>query len=479
MPQTVAPVQYSNRIRSANLPVISPSEKPSTSDASPPAPVRVAVQNVGCKLNQYEAEALMSGFADEGFEIVAPDCPADVYVVNTCTVTGSGDADSRKALRRGRRTNPDAILIATGCYAQRRPDELREAGAQVVIGNGQKVDLIRHVQTHLAGEQVPDFDPDTRPRRQNFLAIGSAKPSRSTRTRGTLQIQDGCDEHCTYCIIPAVRGPSVSRPMDEIILQAQRMVDGGYRELALTGVHSGSYGQEIDDGSSLVTLLKKLEPIDGLERIRLNSVEPACVTDELIEFAASPSKLCRHFHVPMQSGDDQVLKRMGRRYDAAFYSERIHRLSDAVPDCALGADIMVGFPGEDDSLFENTFAFTRELPLTYLHVFSYSARDETPALKLDNHVDRAPKRSRAARLIKLSESKKLAFHSRFVGARVSVLVEEIGSPADWGLASGLTDNYIKVRFLRPPGLRPNEMVEVTLTQAREDVAFGDVDGSER
>ena len=453
--------------------MIAPTEKPS-SPASPR--LRVAVQNVGCKLNQYEVEALRSGFAAEDFEIVSPNCEADVYVVNTCTVTGSGDADSRKALRRARRQNPQATVVATGCYAQRRPDELRSAGAEVVIGNGQKADLVQHVQAYLAGEPVPDFDPQARPVRERFLTMDSG--IHSGRTRGTLQIQDGCDEHCTYCIIPTVRGPSVSRPMAEILAQAQRMADAGYRELALTGVHSGSYGREMAEGLSLVALLERLEGVTGLERVRINSVEPACVSDALIDFASSPgTKLCRHFHIPMQSGDDQVLKRMGRRYDSAFYAERLHRLAATVPECALGADIMVGLPGEDEALYENTFAFTEALPLTYLHVFSYSPRDETPALRLGEHVKRSQKSTRAGRLIELSDQKRMAFNSRFVGRQVSVLTEEVERAAD-GCASGLTDNYVRVRFPPPPGLRPNELVEVTVTHAREDVAFAET-GAQR
>jgi threonylcarbamoyladenosine tRNA methylthiotransferase MtaB len=325
---------------------------------------------------------------------------------------------------------------------------------------------------------MPDFDPQVRPLRERFLTMNST--THSERTRGTLQIQDGCDEHCTYCIIPTVRGPSVSRPMEEILQQALQMVDGGYRELALTGVHSGSYGQDGGDGASLVTLLEQLDQINGLERVRLNSVEPACVTDELIDFASSSTtKLCRHFHVPMQSGDDQVLKRMGRRYHSAFYAERLHRLAAAVPDCALGADIMVGFPGEDEALFQNTLAFTTALPLTYLHVFSYSPRDETPALKLGAHADRAQQRTRAARLIELSQHKRLAFHGRFVGSRVSVLTEEVEGREGTGLASGLTDNYMKVRFPPPDGLCPNDTVEITVTQAREDIAYGEASDGQR
>lgn len=441
------------------------------------APLRVAVQHLGCKLNQYEAEAFRADFQQRGYEVVPFDADADVYVVNTCTVTGSGDTDSRRAVRRARRQQPDAVVVATGCYAQRRPDELSGAGATIVVGNSDKARLVDTVVEHMPGNtsdsgpaaaELPMFDPDVRPKTERFLQIDSMVSG--GRTRGTLQIQDGCDEHCTYCIIPAVRGPGVSRNADEIIEQARRMVEAGYQELALTGVHSGSYGYDRDDPQALVGLLARLEQIDGLARIRLNSVEPGYVSDELIDFAAASSTFCRHFHIPLQSGNDRVLRRMGRRYSTAEYGERIQQIHAAIPGCALGADVMVGFPGETDDEHDVTRAFLDGLPLTYLHVFSYSSRDGTPAERLPDHAPRTVKSTRARELINLGLAHRLAFNTAHVGQSVRVLTEEVDAD---GLATGLTDNYLRVRFEASATTEPNQFEQVRITQAREDVLFGE------
>ncbi len=436
----------------------------------PPVPLRVALQNVGCKLNSYEVEALTHGFDGRGYEIVPFHAEADVYVVNTCTVTGSGDADSRKAVRRARRTNPQATVVATGCYAQRRPSELAAAGADLVVGNGQKAQLLNQVERFLQGQSAQDFDFDATiaPHTEEFLSIDGLVEK--GRTRGTLQIQDGCDEHCTYCIIPSVRGQSVSRPSAQIVEQAQNMVDAGYRELALTGVHTGSYGDDRDESDGLVDLLLKLEKVNGLERIRLNSVEPAYVSDALIDFAANSSIFCRHFHVPLQSGDDRILKRMGRHYDSAYYRQRIEKIATLIPECAIGADVMVGFPGEEERHFAQTYQLLADLPMTYLHVFPFSLRDGTPAEKLDGQQDSAHKKGRSRRLISLGQEKRLAFHQRFVGQRLNVLVED-RKDASSGLQIGLSDNYIKVLF--SGSARANEIIEINIRRARENLVFGE------
>ena len=437
------------------------------STATPHSTLRVALQNVGCKLNTYEVEALANGLDNRGYEIVPFGSEADVYVVNTCTVTGSGDADSRKAVRRAKRRNPDATVVATGCYAQRRPQELDAVGADLVIGNGQKAQLIEQLEAHLGGTTTEDFAPIVRPRTEQFLSIEGAVAH--GRTRGMLQIQDGCDEHCTYCIIPSVRGHSSSRQTGEIIKQARTMVESGYRELALTGVHTGSYGYDQDDRRALVPLLSALCDIDGLDRIRLNSIEPGYLSDELIDFAASSAKFCRHFHVPLQSGDDQILKRMGRHYNRAHYAERIERVARLIPDCAIGADVMVGFPGETDEHFAQSKALLADLPMTYLHVFSFSLREGTPAEKLGNHQEKSTKKDRARELIVLGEQKRLAFHQRFIGHRLNVLSEGRKDPAT-GLQIGLSDNYIKTLFTGPS--EANALIDVQVEQAREDLVFG-------
>ena len=440
--------------------------------SAPSQPLRVALQNVGCKLNSYEVEALKRGFNKQGYEIVSFDESADVYVVNTCTVTGSGDSDSRKAVRRARRSNPEATVVATGCYAQRRPEELSDAGADLIVGNSEKADLINRLQTYWSGDSELNFVPNASFRNENFLSIDGLVEK--GRTRGMLQVQDGCDEHCTYCIIPSVRGQSVSRPTEQVIQQARDMVKAGYRELALTGIHTGSYGYDVNDPDGLVKLLEELEKIEGLDRIRLNSIEPAYVSDSLIKYAAQSDKFCRHFHVPLQSGSDTVLKLMCRHYDSAYYRNRILQIAEALPDSAIGADVMVGFPGENEVCFQETYSLLAELPMTYLHVFPFSQREGTPAQKmaqkLTNTCDSTAKKKRGQDLIELGKKKRLEFHQRFVGQNLSPIVED-RTDNQTGLSVGLSDNYVRVLFDGPA--KTNEIVKVQIKQAREDLVFGE------
>ena len=431
--------------------------------------LRVAFKSVGCKLNQYEVDALKFGFDSSDCRIVPFGDSADVYVINTCTVTGSGDADSRKAVRRARRTNPEATVVATGCYAHRRPHELEEAGASLVVDNTAKSDLHERLRSHLRLEGrdlkiAPDaVSPSGFLQQRAAVDLG--------RTRGALQIQDGCDEHCTYCIIPGVRGPGRSRPIPEIVEQAQSMAAAGYRELALTGVHTGSYGYDRQEPGALVSLLDRMETIEGLSRVRLNSVEPGYFSEALIEFAVTSDKLCRHFHIPLQSGDDRVLRRMGRRYGRAEYQSLVERLAREVPKCAIGADVMVGFPGESDGQFSEALAFISDLPLTYLHVFSYSQREGTPAERLIDQQSAEAKKGRSQELIRLGERKRLDFHQQHVGEEIEVLVEEekVNSTE---LSSGLSDNYIKALFAPGEG-GANQFDTVRVERAREDLVFGE------
>ncbi|MFA6108281.1 MAG: tRNA (N(6)-L-threonylcarbamoyladenosine(37)-C(2))-methylthiotransferase MtaB [Candidatus Latescibacterota bacterium] len=434
-----------------------------------PRPVTVALHHVGCKLNQAEIEALAHAFGRRGYEVVPFAGTADVYVVNTCTVTGSGDADSRRAVRRALRVNPRATVVATGCYAQRRPDELRRAGAHLVVGNGEKARLLDHLDALLDGREGPSFDPADPPRTRTFLQIEGEVPG--GRTRGTVQVQDGCDEHCTYCIIPKVRGRSVSRPVPEILTQARRMIASGYRELALTGVNTGSYGRDRGETEGLVQLVTELLRLDGLERLRLNSIEPGELSDALIDLAASSPRICRHFHVPLQSGDDAVLRRMGRRYTRAAYAGRVERLAAAIPDCAIGADVMVAFPGESDEAFANTAGLLTDLPLTYLHVFPYSQRADTAAVRLAGGPAPDVARTRVRQLIDLGDRKRLTFHRSFVGRRLRILVEDRPDQGS-GMAVGLSDNYIK-GLLSRESARPNELVDLQVTAAREDLVYGE------
>jgi threonylcarbamoyladenosine tRNA methylthiotransferase MtaB len=432
-------------------------------------PAKVALKNIGCKLNAYETEALSRIFHTKGYKIVPFNSNADVYVVNTCTVTGSGDSDSRKAVRKAKRNNPNATVVATGCYAQRCPDELDQAGADLIVGNDQKSELVDRVETSREGSLslLPSED-DPLPR-EHFLSIDGLVEG--GRTRGMLQVQDGCDEHCTYCIIPSVRGKSISRPKNAIIEQAKKMVGAGYRELALTGIHTGSYGYEVEDKLALVKLLKELEKIPDLLRIRLNSIEPAYVSDDLIDYASESNIFCRHFHIPLQSGSDKTLRKMGRHYSRQHYRNRIEKIAHCIPVCGIGADVMVGFPGESEKDFSETFNLIRDLPMTYLHVFPFSKRDGTAAVKIKNHCSNEIKKDRSKRLIELGKVKRKEFNCLHIGSIINPLVEDTGNPNS-SMQTGVTDNYIKTIFDGPSEV--GTIVSVKVEKARDEVVYGTV-----
>ncbi len=433
--------------------------RPATEDTEDHA-LRITLTSIGCKLNAYETEALAWTLQQQGHRLVEPHAEADVCVVNTCTVTSAGDADSRKAIRRARRRNPGATVVVTGCYAQHDAAAVTAAGADLVVGNADKARLPEILQAYRAGRLGPPPPTLPPPRTSRFLELSGALIG--GRTRGSLQIQDGCDARCTYCAVPAVRGPGVSRNAAEIVDQARRMVDAGYHELALTGVNIGSYGHDRQQPQALIELLCRLETIEGLERIRLSSLEPAFLSDLLIDYAARSSRLCRHFHVPLQSGDEMILKRMGRHYTRTFYAERIQQLAAAVPDCAIGADVMVGFPGETEARFQRTFDLLAELPLTYLHVFAYSRRPGTPAARMPDHPSQAAKKARSRALIEWGQARRHAFHQHHLGATLDVLLED-RADAGTGLQTGLSDNYIKV-LVSAPGMA-NRIVPVRITAA--------------
>jgi threonylcarbamoyladenosine tRNA methylthiotransferase MtaB len=437
-----------------------------------------AFYTLGCKLNNSDTERLKSQFYRNGFRIVGFDSPSNLYVINTCTVTGRADADSRQIIRRAvRRKGEKGLVVVTGCYAQRDPETLASVpGVDLVLGQREKSNLLQYVeerldQTGIAEKIIVSDNPDVLEFIDfdtNIVGFDRAIIP-PLRTRATLKIQDGCAENCTFCIIPKVRGGNRSRPLQEILDEARRFVDAGYREVALTGVNTGLYGEDLDHSLGLLDVVKGLEKIRGIRRIRLNSMEPRCVTDELIDFAANSEKICRHFHIPLQSGDDEVLKRMGRRYRTSFYMELIEKIDRKIPGVCFGADVMVGFPGENDDQFQNTVQLIEDLPLTYLHVFSYSEREGTPALRLEGRVHSRVKGERSRRLRELSKNLREKFHREFIRQKVEILVE--GREAD-GCFSGLTDNFIRVHF---DGKRAwvNKIIPVQITHVKEESVFGE------
>ncbi|MCK4512684.1 tRNA (N(6)-L-threonylcarbamoyladenosine(37)-C(2))-methylthiotransferase MtaB [bacterium] len=430
-----------------------------------------AVMTVGCKLNQYEGEGIAELLENDGFDIVPFSETADVYVVNTCTVTMRSDYRSRQMLRRASRINPSAVLIATGCYAQREPERLAEMPeVDLVVGNSDKAAIPQLAAEHLAlkaqqGEtelsQRPISPERAHPSRTVVrpLTVDHFEPLDIVRfrghTRAFLKIQEGCDRRCSYCAVPDARGPSRSRPLAEVLTQTRTLAENGYREVVLTGVHIGAYDS---DGVRLSHLLRKLVTVDGLDRIRLGSIEPLELTTELADTIVELDTVCDHLHVPLQSGSDDILAAMRRGHSASEYEEIVRRVTDRLPHAGLGADVMVGFPGETEADFSATIDLIERLPFTYLHVFAYSPRSGTPAAEITESLSGVRKKERSRTLKELSAQKSLAFRTALVGSEIEILVEK-GDQSTGNLLTGLSDSYVRVELTGPESLK-NHFVRV-------------------
>lgn len=441
---------------------------------------RASFSTAGCKLNYHETRSLKGAFHESGYLVVGDGEEAEVCIVNTCTVTARGDADSRQLIRRAIRNRPDGgMVVVTGCYAQRDADAVASIpGVDLVVGNREKADIpgfVERLRAEPAGTDrrvVVSPDPTT----DRFLDISPSLTG--GRTRATLKIQDGCDARCTYCVVPKVRGAGRSRDLGEVIRQAAACVQSGYREIVLTGVNTASYESS---EKSLAGLLQELGRVRGLDRVRLSSIEPNLLSDDLICVMAGDHRVCNHIHVPLQSGDDATLRRMGRRYDSAFYSDRVRQTADRIPDVAIGADVMVGFPGEDEAAFERTVRLVSELPLAYLHVFTYSPREGAASTRIGPPVGAAELVRRSRVLRDVGRQKREQFLLRFEGRRLRLLIEDKRDPA-FGRLTGLSDNYI--RFHLDPDGAPagecnyglvNRMVEATVLCVRNDHVVGRID----
>ena len=427
---------------------------------------------VGCKLNQYETEGVAESLEALGFVVVPFDAPADVYVVNTCTVTGRSDYRSRQMLRRAARRGQGALVIATGCYAQRDPDALAAMPeVDLVVGNSSKRDLAT-----LALERLRSDDSDAGETR---VVVGSLRDEGFEAfdikrfrgyTRAFIKIQDGCDQRCAYCAVPDARGPARSRGFDDVLAQASTLAANGYRELVLTGVHIGAFKDP--GGRQLPELLTALAEIDGLVRLRLGSVEPRELTPRLAETILQLGKVCNHLHIPLESGSDSVLRRMGRGYTRARYTEGVRRVTDADPLCGLGTDVMVGFPGETEEDFADTVSLIKSLPYTYLHVFAFSPRGGTAAADMDDQVPAAESKRRSLYLRELGSELSLQFRRGLVGKSLEILVEERGAEED--SLTGLAGNYVRVKTDGDASLQ-NKFVNVTVRGADETSTWGDID----
>jgi threonylcarbamoyladenosine tRNA methylthiotransferase MtaB len=410
----------------------------------------VAFYTLGCKVNFYDTEAIWQLFKNEGYEQVDFEQTADVYLINTCTVTNTGDKKSRQIIRRAVRRNPDAIIAVTGCYAQTSPAEIMDIpGVDLVIGTQDREKLMTFI-TDIQNDRKPVNAVRNIMKTREFEELDV--PDFTERTRAFLKIQEGCNNFCTFCIIPWSRGLSRSRKPESVLNQARQLVEAGYKEIVLTGIHTGGYGDDLEN-YRLANLLADLDKIDGLERIRISSIEASQIDDRVIAILNSSPKMCRHLHIPLQAGDDDILKRMRRKYTTAEFAEKIRLIQQAMPGVAITTDVIVGFPGETQEQFENGFRFMEEMKFAEMHVFPYSKRTGTPAARMDEQVDEEVKHERVHQLIDLSERMQAAYGREWVGRELDVIPErEAKGTEGAGLISGYTDNYIQVVFNGDPSL---------------------------
>lgn len=430
----------------------------------------VAFHTLGCKVNSYETEAIWQLFKAHGYERVDFESDhADVFVINTCTVTNTGDKKSRQVIRRAIRRNPDAIVAVTGCYAQTSPNEIAAIpGVDIIVGTQGREKLIEYVE-QIRRDRTPINAVGNIMKAREFEELDV--PSFTDRTRASLKIQEGCNNFCTFCIIPWARGLMRSRHPESVLEQARNLVQAGYLEIVLTGIHTGGYGEDLED-YNLAKLLKDLHQVEGLKRVRISSIEASQITDEVIEVINNSNIVCRHLHVPLQAGDDDVLKRMRRKYTTAEFREKMEKVRKALPGVALTTDVIVGFPGETDEQFQNGYQFIKEIGFAELHVFPYSKRTGTPAARMPDQVPEEVKRERVAALLELNQELTLAYAKQFVGDVLEVIPERpFKEDPSSGLMMGYSDNYLNLVF---PGTEEliGKVVKVRLDEAGSEYCKG-------
>lgn len=425
---------------------------------------RVAVHTLGCKLNFAETSTIARQFRQRGYEIVGIDERANVCVINTCSVTERADRECRQIVRRALRQSPNAYIVVVGCYAQLRPAEIAAIpGVDLVLGTREKFEVFAHANdfsktntTRTVVSPLKDLDTFS-----PASSVGFAD-----RTRAFLKVQDGCDYSCAFCTIPLARGASRSTPVLDLVEQAKLVVGQGYREIVLTGVNVGDYGRKI--GTSLLELMKELVGVDGLDRIRVSSVEPNLLPDELLSFWMGNPKVCKHFHMALQGGNDEILRGMQRRYLTNLYADRVAQIKTLCPKAAIGADIIVGFPGETDQLFAATYRFLVDLPISYLHVFTYSDRPNTASITMNGKVEPRIRFERSEALRILSARKRRLFYESFLDATFDVLFEDKSSDGYW---TGLSGEYVRVKVRQASDLA-NRICRVTVTNVEDEACIG-------
>ena len=428
------------------------------------------INTLGCKVNQSESDQIAKELHASAWKPARKGEPSEMVVINTCTVPQKAAMQSRQAVRQAIRSNPDARIVVTGCYAQIEPNALAKiGGVKYVIGNADKhrlVELISADQAQTASGPITICNDVG----QSQLRKPAPEDRSASRTRPVLKIQDGCNAACTYCIVPRARGHSRSLPPNDVIAGVRDMTAAGYLEIVLSGIHLGHYGRDLTPRTSLTKLLARLIQSTDVRRLRLSSIEPLEITENLIEQMAQSRRLCHHFHIPLQSGDNQILNKMRRPYTADVFKQLVYRIHDRIPDAAIGVDILVGFPGETGTAFNNTYECIRSLPVSYLHVFPFSARPGTLAA---GYVDRVPPdviKARCEHMRRLGNMKRTRFNQQFIGRKIPILVEATRHAAT-GFLKGISSNYLTVLIDTDDSLS-NQILSVEITAQVENNMLG-------
>jgi threonylcarbamoyladenosine tRNA methylthiotransferase MtaB len=428
----------------------------------------VSFTTLGCKVNQFETEAMSELLEKEGFEVVQGNS-SDIYIINTCAVTNESERKSRQFINKAKRINKDAIVVAVGCSVQLHGEKIsRDTTADIIIGTKNKGNIGK-----LLKEKLSHMEQDSEAIIENFhgqecfeeLKISSVHD----KTRANIKIQDGCSQFCSYCIIPYVRGPIRSRNHDDIVKEVNDIAANGYKEIVLNGIHISSYGKEIKEQDALIKLIEDMNKVEGIERIRLGSLEPNLITEDFIKRYTSLEKTCDHFHLSLQSGSNSVLERMNRKYTAEQYKNKVELIRKYMPNAGITTDIIVGFPGETEEEFKETLEFVKEIRFSRIHVFKYSVREGTKAAEMTNQVDDVVKSERSKILIELGEEISNEFMGKFIGKDVSVLVE---TEKKENIFEGYTTNYLKVLLKSDINIR-NTIVDVHVKNIKNDYLTGE------
>ncbi len=432
---------------------------------------------LGCKVNQYETQALREAIMSSGYVEASMSTTADLCVINTCTVTSTSDEKSRQQIRKVIRNNPNATVIVTGCYAESNSEAIKMIdGVSYVFEKGKESRVIDFIKNGFVSNnnfmQVSSSirDPHTNKLRRNESAFNLKISKFDGHTRAFLKIEDGCDIFCSYCIIPFVRGKVTSKKISDILFEAEQLVSNGFKEIVLTGIHLGAYGKETGYQINIIGVLEELQTLPGLERIRLSSIEVNEVTDSLIDVIADSDKVCHHFHLPLQSGDDYILKRMNRKYNSVQYLKTLEKIKEKLELPSISTDVMVGFPGEKRKHFENTMKICKQAGFSRTHIFPYSPRVDTPAAKMPDHCKPSEIKARKKELESLAAETSLCYKNSFIGRKISVLVEGTRDKKT-GQLCGYSDRYIKVLFDTTDDLM-NEIVDVYVEKALPEFVIG-------